>query len=103
MGFEQTAKRILGLLRAKYLGINAGRNVYLGKHFNIKGGERISIGNDAVIVGDVHIGRHCIIGANSVVTRSIPNYSVAVGIPAKVIKKYSHEHKELENVNSLKL
>lgn len=43
-------------------------------------GEKVS-----VMVG-VHIGRGAIIGANSVVTKDIPAYAVAVGSPAKVIK-----------------
>ncbi len=34
------------------------------------------------------VGKHSVIGANSVVTKDIPDYSVAVGSPAKVIKKY---------------
>lgn len=34
------------------------------------------------------------IGANSVVTKDIPDYSVAAGIPAKVIKKYDFEEEE---------
>lgn len=46
------------------------------------------IGTNVVIVGNVHIGKQCVIGANSVVTKDIPDYSVAAGIPAKVIKKY---------------
>lgn len=51
-------------------------------------GEGTWIGTNAVIVGNVKIGRNCVIGANSVVTRDIPDYCVAAGIPAKVIKKY---------------
>ena len=34
------------------------------------------------------VGRHCVIGANAVVTKDIPDYSVAVGSPARVIKSY---------------
>ncbi len=45
------------------------------------------IGEHVCIIG-ASIGRHCVIGANSVVTRDIPDYSVAVGSPAIVIKKY---------------
>ena len=44
------------------------------------------IGMGARIMPGVHIGRHCVIGANSVVTKDVPNYCIAVGIPAKVIK-----------------
>lgn len=39
-----------------------------------------------MIVGNVRIGKHCVIGANSVVTKNIPDYCVAVGSPVKVIK-----------------
>ena len=52
------------------------------------------IGTNVVIVGNVHIGKHCVIGANSVVTKDIPDYTVAAGIPAKVIKRYDFEMKE---------
>ena len=46
------------------------------------------IGTNVAIVGNVNIGKHCVIGANSVVTHNIPDYSVAVGCPARVIKRY---------------
>jgi acetyltransferase-like isoleucine patch superfamily enzyme len=45
------------------------------------------IGENACIIG-VKIGTNCVIGANAVVTKDIPDYSIAVGIPARVIKKY---------------
>lgn len=45
------------------------------------------IGENVCIMG-ASIGKHCIIGANSVVTQDIPDYSVAIGSPARVIKKY---------------
>lgn len=48
------------------------------------------IGINCVIVGNVHIGKHVVIGANSVVTKDIPNYAVATGAPAKVIKIYDN-------------
>ncbi|MBN3966976.1 acyltransferase [Pseudomonas gregormendelii] len=44
------------------------------------------IGRNAVILPGVHIGRGSIIGAGAVVTKNIPPYSVAVGVPAKVIR-----------------
>ncbi len=49
------------------------------------------IGAGSVILPGAHIGKHVAIGANSVVNGIIPDYSVAVGSPAKVIKQYS-EH-----------
>jgi len=49
-------------------------------------GEDCWIGRGVIITGNVKIGRGCVIGANAVVTRDIPDYSVAVGVPAKVIR-----------------
>jgi len=46
------------------------------------------IGENVCIIGS-KIGKNCVIGANSVVTKDIPDYCVAVGIPAEVIKKYN--------------
>lgn len=46
------------------------------------------IGEKVVILPGVTIGKRSIIGASSVVTKSIPDYSIAVGNPAHVIKKY---------------
>jgi len=43
------------------------------------------IGANATILSGVTIGRHAVIGAGSVVTRSIPDHAIAVGAPAKVI------------------
>lgn len=54
-------------------------------------GDGTWIGTNAVIVGNVRIGRHCVVGANSVVTKDIPDYCVAAGIPAKIIKKYNFD------------
>ena len=45
------------------------------------------IGSNSVILSGVQIGRGSIIGAGSVVTKDIPPYSIAVGSPAKVLKK----------------
>ncbi|MEB0261272.1 MULTISPECIES: acyltransferase [unclassified Mucilaginibacter] len=49
------------------------------------------IGANSVITAGVTIGKHSVIGAGSVVTKDIPEYCVAVGNPAKVIKKYNFE------------
>ena len=51
------------------------------------------IGSNVVITAGVTLGKHCIIGAGSVVTKDIPEFAVAVGNPAKVIKKYNPETK----------
>lgn len=55
-------------------------------------GEGAWIGENVAIMG-AKVGKHCIIGANSVVNKDIPDYCVAVGAPAKVIKYYDQERK----------
>ena len=45
------------------------------------------IGHGSVVLPGARIGRHVVIGANSVVTGEIPDHSVAVGAPARVIKR----------------
>lgn len=56
-------------------------------------GDDTWIGANVAIIG-AKIGKHCVIGANSVVTRDIPDYCVAGGIPARVIKKYDFKTKQ---------
>ena len=46
----------------------------------------VDIGAGAVVLGDCVIGRGAVIGANAVVTKSVPPYAVAVGVPARVIR-----------------
>lgn len=50
-------------------------------------GDNVVIGAGAKIIGKVVIGNNVIIGANAVVTHDIPDNCVAVGVPARVIKK----------------
>lgn len=56
---------------------------------SVRIGEGSWIGVGATILG-AKIGKHCVIGANSVVTKDIPDFCVAVGSPAKVIKRYNN-------------
>jgi acetyltransferase-like isoleucine patch superfamily enzyme len=46
------------------------------------------IGHGSVVLPGARIGKHVVIGAASVVTGEIPDYSVAVGSPAKVVRRY---------------
>lgn len=46
---------------------------------------RVYIATGAKVLGGIEIGSHCIIGANAVVTKDIPDFSVVAGIPGKVI------------------
>lgn len=68
------------------------------KDYKVIIGEGSWVGTNAVIVGNVRIGKHCVIGANAVVTKDIPDYCVAVGIPAKVIRKYNFKTDQWERV-----
>jgi acetyltransferase-like isoleucine patch superfamily enzyme len=56
-------------------------------------GDETLIGMGAVIQPGVSIGKHCVIGANSVVTKDVPNYSIAVGAPARVVKRFDNAQK----------
>lgn len=91
-------------------GVKIGDNVLIGPHVGIHGsnynyelrdifiinqkivskGIRIEddvwIGSHSTILDGVTIGKGAVIGAGAVVTKDIPPYSVAVGVPAKVIK-----------------
>lgn len=49
-------------------------------------GDNVHIGTDATIMPGVHIGSNCIIGCGAIVTKDIPDNSVAAGVPARVIK-----------------
>ncbi|MEX0333132.1 DapH/DapD/GlmU-related protein [Vibrio tubiashii] len=66
---------------------------------NVKIADNVWIGEGVSIVG-ASIGRNSVIGANSVVTHDIPEYSVAVGSPARVIKQYNSETKLWEKVDA---
>lgn len=50
--------------------------------------DNVWLGENVVVLPGITIGQSSIIGASSVVTKSIPSYSIAVGNPAKVIKRY---------------
>jgi acetyltransferase-like isoleucine patch superfamily enzyme len=60
--------------------------------------DEVYVYNNVVILPGVSIGKHSIIGANSVVNESVPSYSIAVGNPAKVIKRYNFATSTWERV-----
>ena len=98
--------------------VEIGRYVFLGQHVSVQGinhgfenvdedpnlqplvkrptkiGDYTHLGTNSTIVAGVTIGERCQIGAGSVVTKDIPSYSVAVGNPARVVKRYDFESKE---------
>jgi acetyltransferase-like isoleucine patch superfamily enzyme len=56
------------------------------------------LGDGVCVLPGVTIGYGSIIGANAVVNRSIPSLSIAVGIPARVVKRYNEETKVWERI-----
>lgn len=49
-------------------------------------GDNVYFGNNVIVLPGVHIGNNVVIGAGAVVSRDIPDNSIAVGVPARVIK-----------------
>ena len=86
-----TATIINKLLNIIGKNFNISHEVTIGQHNRgkYKGtpiiGDNVYIGPGAKIFGNIRIGNNVAIGANAVVTKSIPDYSVAVGIPAKIV------------------
>ncbi|MDZ4297754.1 MAG: serine acetyltransferase [Moraxellaceae bacterium] len=82
-------------------GVRLGRNVIIYQNVTLGGarlgdgaaknypeiGDNTVIFSGAAIIGDIKIGKNCIIGANSVVTIDLPDNCTAAGVPARIIKK----------------
>ena len=65
----------------------------------MKIGDNVWLGEGVIVMPGVTIGNGCVIGAHSVVNKSIPDNCIAVGTPAKIIKRYSFDSKKWERVN----
>lgn len=61
-------------------------------------GDNVWLGESVCVLPGVKIGEGCVIGALSVVTKSIPAYSIAVGSPAKVVKQYNFANNKWEKI-----
>lgn len=65
---------------------------------NVRIGHGAWIGENSVIIG-AKIGKHSVVGANSVVTHDVPDYCVVAGAPAKIIKKYNFDEGIWEKIS----
>ena len=65
-------------------------------------GEGSWLGENVCVMG-AKIGKHCVIGANSVVTKDIPDYCIAVGAPARIIKQYDFKENVWQVIESQKV
>ncbi len=63
-------------------------------------GDHSWLGQNVVVLPGVTIGRHCVIGANSVVNRSIPDFVVAAGVPARFVRRYNPATAQWERTGS---
>ncbi len=72
------------------------------KKLRVTVGDGVLVGAGARILGPLNVGNCCQIGMNAVVTSSLPPYSVAVGIPAKVIKKVEKRNEKQSEPSSSK-
>lgn len=76
---------------------NYGKLPLVAKPVSI--GEGCWIGEKVSIMPGVSLGKRCIVAANAVVTKSVPDYCMVAGIPARIIKKYNFETHGWENLN----
>ena len=72
----------------------AARNSAYEYGIEVTIGDNVWIGGNTVIVPGVHIGSNVVIGAGSVVTKDIPDWTIAAGNPCRVIRKITEEDKQ---------
>lgn len=75
-----------------YHGVTLGgvSTAKIKRHPTLK--NNVTIGAGAKILGNIILGENVRVGANSVVLKDVPDNSVAVGIPAKIIKKNEEDY-----------
>ena len=76
-------------------GLHPDQGLIMQQPLQSKGPVRIGsgcfLGYRAAIMPGVTLGDHCVVGANSVVTKSFPAYSMLVGSPARLVRSYNRK------------
>lgn len=76
-------------------GLDAYRNI--DSFGIIRIGENVHIGTNAIIMPGVKIGNNCIIGCGAIVTKDVPDNSVAAGVPARIIESVDEYFRKNES------
>lgn len=71
-----------------------GRRKHLGIAKPVKIGNDVWLGGNVCVMPGVTIGNNVVIGAGAVVTKDIPDNSLAVGSPARIIRQLENDTKE---------
>ena len=64
------------------------------KYGRIEIGEEAFVGTRSIIMPGGHIGKHSVVGAGSIVTKDVPDYTVVAGVPARIVcttKEYAEK------------
>jgi acetyltransferase-like isoleucine patch superfamily enzyme len=69
----------------------------------VKIGANCFLGYRVAVMPGVVLGDHCVVGANSVVTRSFPSYCMIGGAPARLLKRYCVESKTWQQASELQV
>lgn len=84
LGIVIHSRAIIGMNCLIHSGVTIGGT---SKKYNVPViGDNVLVGSGAKIIGPVKVGSNVVIGANSVVTIDIPDGSLVVGLPGKIIK-----------------
>lgn len=59
-------------------------------------GSHVFIGVNSIVMPGVNIGSNVVVGAGSVVTKDIPDNSVVIGVPARVVSSFTNFHAKIE-------
>jgi len=67
------------------------RNLSLGRSIPVVIGNNVWLGSRVIILKGASIGDNSVVGAGSIVTKSLPDNCLAVGFPARVLRRFEHD------------